>query len=45
MNAALNDVRAAEARRLARDGYELILKKSRWCVLKRKGNLTWISQT
>ena len=40
MNAALNDVRAAEARRLARDGYEPILKKSRWCVLKRKGNLT-----
>jgi transposase len=36
MNAALNDVRAAEARRLARDGYEPILKKSRWCVLKRK---------
>ena len=31
MNAALNDVRAAEARRLARDGYEPILKKSRWC--------------
>jgi len=40
MNAALNEVRAAEARRLARDGYEPILKKSRWCVLKRKGNLT-----
>ena len=40
MNAALNDVRAAEARRLAQDGYEPILKKTRWCVLKRKANLT-----
>ena len=40
MNAALNHVRADEARRLARDGYEPILKKSRWCVLKRKRNLT-----
>ena len=40
MNAALNDVRAAEARRLAQDGYEPILKKARWCVLKRKANLT-----
>jgi hypothetical protein len=26
MNAALNDVRSAEARRLARGGYEAILK-------------------
>ena len=33
-------VRADEARRLAQDGYEPILKKSRWCVLKRKRNLT-----
>ena len=40
MNAALNDVRAAEARRLAQDGYEPVLKKARWCVLKRKANLT-----
>jgi transposase len=40
MNAALNDVRAVEARRLARDGYEPVLKKTRWCVLKRKANLT-----
>jgi transposase len=40
MNAALDDVRAAEARRLSQDGYEPVLKKSRWCVLKRKANLT-----
>ena len=41
MNAALNHVRADEARRLARGRMrEPILKKSRWCVLKRKRNLT-----
>ena len=40
MNDALDDVRAAEARRLARDGYQPLLKKSRWCILKRKSNLT-----
>ena len=39
MNAALDQVRAAEARRLAHDGYEPVLKKTRWCVLKRKANL------
>jgi transposase len=40
MNDALDDVRAAEARRLAQDGYEPVLTKTRWCVLKRKVNLT-----
>jgi transposase len=40
LNEALDDVRAAEARRLAQDGYEPLLKKTRWCVLKRKANLT-----
>jgi transposase len=40
MNAALDDVRAGEARRLAQDGYEPVLHKTRWCVLKRKTNLT-----
>ena len=40
MNEALDDVRAAEARKLAQDGHKPILKKSRWCVLKRKTNLT-----
>ena len=40
MNKALDEVRAAESRKLARDGHQEILKKSRWCVLKRKENLT-----
>jgi len=40
MNEALDDVRAAEARKMAQAGYEPVLKKSRWCVLKRKANLT-----
>jgi transposase len=40
MNDALNDVRAAEARALARDGFEPVLAKTRWCVLKRRANLT-----
>lgn len=40
MNLALDDVRAAEARRMAREGYEPLLKKSRWCLLKRPENLT-----
>jgi Transposase len=37
---ALDDVRAAEARRLAQDGHRPLLKNSRWCILKRKRNLT-----
>jgi len=40
MNLALDEVRAAEARRMAQDGYEPVLKKSRWCLLKRPQNLT-----
>ena len=40
MNEALDDVRAAEARRLVQAGHEPLLKKSRWCVLKRRENLT-----
>ena len=40
MNRALDEVRAGEARRLAQDGYEPVLKRTRWCVLKRKSNLT-----
>jgi len=40
MNDALNDVRSAEARKLVADGYEPVLSKTRWCVLKRKENLT-----
>jgi len=40
LNQAINDVRAAEAKRLERDGYEPVLKHSRWCLLKRPENLT-----
>ena len=40
MNKALDDVRAAESRKMAQEGHEPLLKKSRWCVLKRKENLT-----
>jgi transposase len=40
MNEALDDVRAAETRQLAQAGHEPLLKKSRWCILKRKENLT-----
>jgi transposase len=37
---AIDDVRAAEAKRLRHDGYEPVLKHSRWCLLKRPANLT-----
>ena len=40
LNKALDEVRAAEARRLEQDGYEPVLKHSRWCILKRRENLT-----
>jgi transposase len=40
LNLALDEVRASEARRLVHDGYEPVLKKSRWCLLKRRTNLT-----
>lgn len=40
MNLALDVVRTAEARRMAHDGYQPVLKKSRWCLLKRRENLT-----
>jgi transposase len=40
VNKALDDVRAAEARRMKGDGYEPVLTKSRWCLLKRPENLT-----
>jgi transposase len=40
MNEALDDVRAAESRKMAQEGHEPLLKKSRWCILKRKTNLT-----
>jgi transposase len=37
---ALDEIRAEEAKRLQRDGYEPVLKRSRWCFLKRPENLT-----
>jgi len=40
LNLALDEVRASEARRMVQDGYEPVLKKSRWCLLKRRENLT-----
>ncbi|WP_420537409.1 transposase [Ferrovum myxofaciens] len=40
LNLALDEVRASEAMRLVQDGYEPVLKKSRWCLLKRSTNPT-----
>ena len=40
MNQALDDVRAEEARRLKQEGFDPVLKKSRWLLLKRQENLT-----
>ena len=37
---AIDQVRAGEARRLKQDGYEPVLKHSRWCLLKRPEHLT-----
>ena len=37
---ALDEIRAEEVKRLKRDGYEPVLKRSRWCFLKRPENLT-----
>lgn len=40
INKAIDEIRAGETRKMQKDGYEPILKKSRWCLLKRKENLT-----
>ena len=40
INKAIDKVRVSEHRKLEEDGYEPVLKKSRWCLLKRKENLT-----
>jgi transposase len=37
---AVDDIRAAEAKEMARKGFEAVLKHSRWCFLKREENLT-----
>jgi transposase len=39
MNKALDEVRSGESRRMAREGYTPVLKKSRWLLLKREENL------
>lgn len=40
LNKAIDKVRAQEHRQIIRDGYEPVLKKSRWALLKRKENLS-----
>jgi len=40
LNKAVDEVRAGEYRQMKEDGHEPILKQSRWCLLKRKENLT-----
>jgi transposase len=40
INKAIDEVRAAEHKQLAADGYEPVLKHSRWCLLKRPENLS-----
>ncbi len=37
---AVDKVRSAEAKEMARKGFEAILKNARWCFLKREENLT-----
>jgi transposase len=40
MNEALDEVRASEARKMFAAGHEPLLKKTRWCLLKRQHNLS-----
>ncbi len=40
LSKAIDEVRAGEARQLKQDGYEPVLKKSRWLLLKRPENLS-----
>ncbi len=40
VNKAIDEIRAEEQRQLQKDGYQPVLKKSRWCLLKRHENLT-----
>ena len=40
LNKAIDEVRAGEHRQMQKDGYEPVLKHSRWCLLKRGENLT-----
>jgi len=45
MSKAIDEVRAGEAKAMRRDGYEPILKRRRWCLLKRPENLTEKQET
>jgi len=40
LNGAVDNTRRIETNQLKHDGYEPILEKSRWCLLKNKGNQT-----
>jgi len=40
LNKAVDEVRSTEAREMASQGYDPVLKHSRWCLLKRPENLT-----
>jgi transposase len=40
LNDAIDEVRAGEHRKMQNEGYEPLLRNSRWCLLKRKENLT-----
>jgi transposase len=40
LNQAIDEVRASEYRQMNKDGYDPLLKNSRWCLLKRGENLT-----
>jgi transposase len=40
LSKAIDEVRAGEVKDLKREGYEPILKRTRWCLLKRPENLT-----
>jgi len=40
INKAIDEVRAGEARRIVQDGFEPVLKRSRWCLLERPKHLT-----
>ena len=40
LNVAIDEIRSGEARQMIKDGYEPVLTKSRWCLLKRPENLT-----
>ncbi len=40
LNKAIDEVRAGEHKQMKKDGYEPVLEKSRWCLLKRQENLT-----